>query len=602
MLEQNISDNRNLIERAVKGRPVQLTEEDYKTIFDNAAAAITVTDENENIVLWNRVAETLLGLGRTELYLKPVKELYPPEEWQRIRAEDIRAKGIHHMDTRIITKSGEAVEIDLSVSVLKDAEGRVTGSIGIIHDISERKKAERALKESMELSKGMIETTAAAIFLLDAGQFSFVNRVMEDITGYSGEELKGLTRLDLVSPEFHESVENAVSGIPRGHSSRPVEFRIIRKDLETVWVSERLTIVTYQDKDRILGDWLDITDWKIAESASREHTRQTEVLLDVGTAVNRTLHLKDLIETVMDSLTQVLHLEALAFFLLPSQAERLELMSHRGFSEDFIKRMARVQVGKGFVGRAALTGKPVILSPGHYDPRFDPAILDKNGVASVYSVPVFARDQINGVLCIGIRDQRMAIEKDTQLFGLIANQIGMAIDNALLYERTVELAFTDALTGLYNRRYLLEELEREFSRVSRNQSHIAFLSMDVDGLKTVNDRYGHHNGDRLLREIASVIKHNTRNADVPARIGGDEFGLLAPETDQAQAVALAKRVWSEMSSKQIDINGEKSRMSLSIGIACYPDHAASPEEILKKADGAMYSAKKAGKNQIMSLP
>ena len=176
-----------------------LVEENYKTIFDNTAVAITVTNNEEKLVLWNKCAEALLGMTGDELYLKPVKELYPEQEWRRIRSEHIRRKGIeHHMETQVVTKDKGVIEVELSISVLHNGDGAVYGSIGVIKDISDRQKALRSLKESVELSRGMIETAASAIFLLDDGRFTSINRVLEEITGYSSQELTGMKRGDLL--------------------------------------------------------------------------------------------------------------------------------------------------------------------------------------------------------------------------------------------------------------------------------------------------------------------------------------------------------------------------------------------------------------------
>jgi len=577
---------------------ISLTDDSYKVIFDNLAVAITVTDKNENLVVWNQPVEKLLGMGHKDLYLKPVKELYPEEEWQKIRSEHIRKKGIHHhMETKILNKDREMIEVDLSISVLKDKDENIKGSIGIIRDISERKRAEKTLRESIDLSQGMIETAATGIFLLNDGKFTFVNRVMEEMTGYSTHELIGMDRLDLLHPDNREAAQNKINDITR-ISSTPSEYRIVRKDLETAWVSERLTVISYQGKSQILSNWLDFTEWKIAEESSRDHTRQTEMLLNVGSTVGQSLNLKEIIENVLRNLTQILPNRSIAFFLLPDKNDSLTLIAHRGFSEDFVKRMAHVKLGRGLVGRVALYGKPITLSTTCCDPRFDPVILERDKLLSLCSVPVISRDQIKGALCMGSSDERHSLEKDTQLLELIANQIGIAIDNALLFEKTVEMAFTDSLTGLYNRRYLIEELERELSRALRNQNHFSIVSMDIDGLKAVNDRYGHNYGDRLLQEVSDVIKGNTRKSDIASRIGGDEFIILLPENDSSQANQFAKRIWSELNARQIDMKGETRRISVSIGIASYPNHASSIEELLKKADKAMYEAKIAGKNRI----
>ena len=136
--------NQKLIEKQLKD-----SENKIRTIIDNTAAAITMTDENERILSWNKFAEQLLGMDSKDLYMKPVNSLYPEEEWRRIRAENIRKIGSkHHLETRIIRKDGQVIDIDISINVLKDAGNNIIGSVGIMQDITERKKAQAALLQA----------------------------------------------------------------------------------------------------------------------------------------------------------------------------------------------------------------------------------------------------------------------------------------------------------------------------------------------------------------------------------------------------------------------------------------------------------------------
>jgi diguanylate cyclase (GGDEF)-like protein len=179
----------------------------------------------------------------------------------------------------------------------------------------------------------------------------------------------------------------------------------------------------------------------------------------------------------------------------------------------------------------------------------------------------------------------------------ISNQIGMAIENARLYERALELAFTDGLTSLYNRRYLMEQIEREFSRAERNKEPLSLIMVDLDGLKEINDRFGHNEGDQFLREVGRIIKVNTRASDVAARWGGDEFMLLTPETDSSRSAKIAERIRTQVEKYRMNVNGREVGITISAGVVSYPAHASGISELIKNADEAMYNAKKCGKNQ-----
>ncbi|MGA2093017.1 MAG: PAS domain S-box protein [Sedimentisphaerales bacterium] len=151
----------DITERREAERALQIAEERYRTIFENSAVAIMMADDQERLISWNKFTENLIGFGKDDLYLKPVKSLYPDNEWEKIRTHDVRQKGIqHHLETQMTKKNGEIIDVDVSISVLKDPEGRVTGSIGVIRDITERKEAERKMKEAMDLKSQFISTVS----------------------------------------------------------------------------------------------------------------------------------------------------------------------------------------------------------------------------------------------------------------------------------------------------------------------------------------------------------------------------------------------------------------------------------------------------------
>ncbi|MBN2181857.1 MAG: PAS domain S-box protein [Sedimentisphaerales bacterium] len=168
-----------------------LAEEKYRMIFENSAAAITLVDEQERLVSWNTFMEGLLGYEGEELYLMPVKTLYPVGEWEKIRTFDVRQKGMqHHLETRMVKKDGGVIDVDISLSVLKDSDGNTTGSIGIIRDITERKRAEEKLKETMELKSQFISTVSHELRTPLAAMKEGLGIVLDEVVGEINEKQK----------------------------------------------------------------------------------------------------------------------------------------------------------------------------------------------------------------------------------------------------------------------------------------------------------------------------------------------------------------------------------------------------------------------------
>ncbi len=181
----------DITERKQAEEERQLAEDKYRMIFENSAVGITVADDQERLTSWNRFTEELLGMDSKDLYLRPTKSLYPPEEWKRIRACDVRRKGTQrHFETSMIRKDSVIIDVDISLSILENSEGRAIGSIGIIRDITERKKTEEKLRETMELKSQFISTVTHELRTPLAAIKEGVAIVLDEVTGPVNEGQK----------------------------------------------------------------------------------------------------------------------------------------------------------------------------------------------------------------------------------------------------------------------------------------------------------------------------------------------------------------------------------------------------------------------------
>jgi len=180
----------------------------------------------------------------------------------------------------------------------------------------------------------------------------------------------------------------------------------------------------------------------------------------------------------------------------------------------------------------------------------------------------------------------------------LANQVALAVGAVQAYHEARHLATTDALTGLPNARQLSARLIEEVSRAKRHNRPMTVTVFDSDHLKVVNDRFGHGEGNRLLVDLAGRIRTAVRPSDFVARFGGDEFVLIAPETGLDAGVAAAERVRSAISGSDFSVGEESVRITVSAGVAGLPEHPADPAELFRLADGALYEAKRRGRDQV----
>jgi diguanylate cyclase (GGDEF)-like protein len=175
----------------------------------------------------------------------------------------------------------------------------------------------------------------------------------------------------------------------------------------------------------------------------------------------------------------------------------------------------------------------------------------------------------------------------------------IANEQRTAHEAALRLSRVDPLTQLYSRNYFGPALESEILRSTRSGRPFGLLMFDLDGLKPVNDRYGHESGDRLLRAVADVVRGGIRVTDVAARYGGDEFVVILPETDAPGALRVAEKLRRDIAQLSLPEDGQMIRSTVSIGLVTYPDDGRSAAELLRRADAAMYEAKRRGRNQIV---
>ena len=222
---------------------------------------------------------------------------------------------------------------------------------------------------------------------------------------------------------------------------------------------------------------------------------------------------------------------------------------------------------------------------------------------AVVAVPLRCRARTVAALVVLDRVAALAEPKlgddVAELLSTVLEGPAVALDNALTLKRAEELSVTDDLTQLYNSRYLNQVLRREAKRASRSGRPLALLFVDLDGFKSVNDTHGHLAGSRALVEAASVIRGSARETDVVARFGGDEFALILPDTGSEGAAAVGDRLRQRIAAHEFLTSvGLSIRLTVSVGVATLPDVAASAEELVRAADGAMYRVKEQGKNGV----
>jgi diguanylate cyclase (GGDEF)-like protein len=224
------------------------------------------------------------------------------------------------------------------------------------------------------------------------------------------------------------------------------------------------------------------------------------------------------------------------------------------------------------------------------------------GVESTYlCIPILAQGKTLGILHFQATDEAPQLEASELSFKTtFAAQVGLSIANIKLREALRTQSVRDALTGLYNRRYLEEVMDREVRRASRAAQSLGVLMIDLDRFKSFNDTFGHDAGDAVLREIGVSLTKGIRAEDFVCRLGGEEFVVILPTADLTASRNRAERLRSRTKELTILHQGKSMGMiTISVGVAAFPEHGTSPKELMAAADAALYEAKRSGRDQVV---
>jgi diguanylate cyclase (GGDEF)-like protein len=216
-----------------------------------------------------------------------------------------------------------------------------------------------------------------------------------------------------------------------------------------------------------------------------------------------------------------------------------------------------------------------------------------------YCVPIIYQEKLQGVINLYVADGHKYIREEEEFLATIANTLAGLIERKRMEEKVEKLASTDSLTNLPNRSSFLERLSQEITRARREKTFLSILFMDLDHFKKINDCHGHPVGDELLVQASIRIKSCLREHDMVARFGGDEFCILLPAHSNRNDAQLVARKIVEMLDQMFHISGNQCQIGSSIGVAHFPENGETPEELVRRADLALYSVKMCGRNNYL---
>ncbi len=347
---------------------------------------------------------------------------------------------------------------------------------------------------------------------------------------------------------------------------------------------------------------------QIAELGSELNVNFLELysLYQIAAILSEKIEIDAAFDVVARLLDETFQIEKYALFLVDQQSQELTLKNVSGFNVNKQLRKA-VALDEGVFEEAFRDGKPVLLEDlgatnGQF--RSSQLVREKNG--SFLCIPLLSPTTEEPLGALNLyRSAKNAFSKsESQTFSRLAVQFSRVLDQIIIYQQVCELTFTDELTQIYNRRYFNQRFEREMVRAQRYKRPLSVLMVDIDHFKSFNDTHGHFAGDEVLKTVAKTLEESLRKADIIARFGGEEFVIILPEINKKKALGVAEKLRRAVEQIEFDLAYSQplGKITVSLGLASFPEISSSGADLLKKADAALYKAKANGRNCVVAAP
>ena len=346
-----------------------------------------------------------------------------------------------------------------------------------------------------------------------------------------------------------------------------------------------------------------VDERRIREQEALLRLNELEALYQIGIMLTSSESENKLLNSILEYSTNLTNTPAGSIALYDEINGQMELVLSIGF-KDNLSVNSTWKIRKGGLTEYILnqSGNPLIINNIDSFNKVNQLGIENMGIKSLIAMPLIVERRIIGILYIDDFVPREFSKNEVSVLSLLATQAAIAIEKMQRFERTRILAITDGLTGLYNHSYYAKSLKREIKRSRRDNSCLSVIIMDIDHFKHYNDSNGHLSGNEVLKKVALVITKAVREIDILARYGGEEFAVILPDTNKKHAQIIANRICSLIRNESFP-GAEKQpmkRLTMSAGVATFPEDAKQDKSLTDRADKALYIAKEEGRDRVVS--
>jgi diguanylate cyclase (GGDEF)-like protein/PAS domain S-box-containing protein len=606
---------------------LQESEEKFRSFFEQSQDGLILVNDQGTIIEWSQGAEHIFGLCHEVVIGRPQWDILfqiTPEEMrnsslyehfksktfsliQAIRADtplsQVDQRFQHQFQHQFQRADGNLRMASAQIFPIRTDKEVFIGAI--VRDITEHKEVEAALRESRSRLRALFDNAAIGVALFDVqGQFIEMNHRLTEMLGYTLKEIKRLNYLDIIHADNKEESHSNLLQLRAGTIANfRTEKRYICRDGTVCWGDTSVQAL-YNEQghiEAVLGIIADITDRKRAEEEQQlwvarleQLTRDISLINEMGDFLQSCQTASEAYEIFAFVARNLFHHHSGTLYMLDETGTVLNEVAHWG---DLSLEITRFVPDDCWALRR---GQPYMVSESHIGLRCPH--LDPSATPPYLCVPLISQGESMGVLRIIAEPASLYLSRERwkRLAIMVADHLALALSNLQLRARLQDQAIRDALTGLFNRRYMDETLKRELQRAERHNHSLGVIMLDIDHFKWFNDTYGHKAGDVLLHSLGTFLQTSTRGEDIVCRYGGEEFTLILPEATLEDTWRRAEQLRLEVKHLSVEHNTHLlGAITVSLGVAVYPNHGDTFDAVLQEADTALYQAKMSGRDRVM---
>lgn len=606
--------NRDLLKRKQAEALVVESEERFRQLSEATFEAIAIT-ENGKVIDANSRFVQLFGYEIYEAIGKQMADFYPPQ-WMDLVKQKIAINDECCYEIEGLCKNGMTFPLEVRDRVIS-YKGQ-TVRVVAIRDMTEAKKAEALLRKSEATNRALVKAIPDLMIrysrngnyldIMPAKNFHLINPQSDRI---------GKNILDVMSPELAQQRLHYIEQAFQTGEAQTYEFPVQLED----GLHYQEARITVSGEDEVLTIVRDISDRKLAEQALQQANQKlidsVKQLEERNQEIALLASLSDMLQVCLTIDEAYRALAELVQPLFPEVAGGVFVIS----ASKHLVEVVASWGDKALLSQAMFTpnecwalrrGRSHLVSsdqPGmrcqHIYKPFEAAdgasAIHAAAPAETLCVPMMAQGDALGVVYLATAQRGWFTHAKEQLAVTVSEHIALALANLKLREALQQQSIRDALTGLFNRRYMEESLERELRRAERKQQSLGIIIFDVDYFKRLNDTYGHEAGDTVLRELGLFIQSQIRGSDIGCRYGGEEFLLILPEASLEVTRQRAEQIREGF--KHLNLQNRRQPLgtvTMSLGVAVFPKHGLTGAAVIQAADAALYRAKHEGRDRVVS--